>query len=136
MTYLLDTDTCIYWLKGIQPIRGNLEAAGQSQVAVSTITVAELYFGAYNSSQVAHNLARAEMFARQISVLGLGDETLKTFGRVKSDLRKQGQPLPDFDLLIAATAIAEGRVLVTNNTRHYARLPGLQLENWLTNSTS
>ena len=83
-------------------------------------TVAELYFGAYNSTKAAENLARAEAFVQQVSVLPLNDSTLKTFGRLKAELRKQGQPLADFDLLIASTALADGRVLVTN------------LENWTT----
>ncbi len=131
MTYLLDTDTCIYWLKGVQPVREHLEAVGMDQIAISTITVGELYFGAYNSAKVAENLTRAETFVKQMALLPLNGAALKTFGQIKADLRKQGQPVADFDLLIASTALAEARILVTNNTRHYARIPGIQLENWI-----
>lgn len=131
MTYLLDTDTCIYWLKGVQSVREHLEAIGMDQIAISTITVGELYFGAYNSAKVAENLTRAETFVKQLAVLPLNDAALKTFGQIKADLRKQGQVVADFDLLIASTALAEARILVTNNTRHYARIPGIQLENWI-----
>lgn len=130
MTYLLDTDTCIYWLKGSQPILERVKAAGANQLAISAITVAELYFGAYNSAKVADNLARAETFVQSLLVLPLQDAALKTFGRIKTELRKQGQPVADFDLLIASTALADSRTLVTNNTRHYARIAGLQIENW------
>jgi tRNA(fMet)-specific endonuclease VapC len=56
---------------------------------------------------------------------------LKRFGELKAQLRQTGKPLPDFDLLIASTALAEDRVLVTNNTRHYQRIMDLQLENWI-----
>jgi tRNA(fMet)-specific endonuclease VapC len=130
--YLLDTDTCIYWLKGVQSVREHLEAVGIDMIAISTITVGELYFGAYNSVKVAENLTRAETFVKQIAVLPLSDAALKTFGQIKADLRKQGQVVADFDLLIASTALAEPWILVTNNTRHYARIPGLRLENWAT----
>jgi len=92
--------------------------------------VAELYFGAYNSAKIEENLARAEDFARQISIAPLDDLVLKAFGRIKADLRKQGQPLADFDLLIAGTVLANEFVLVTNNTQHYERIANLKLENW------
>lgn len=132
MTYLLDTDICIYWLKRSQPILERVKTAGQNEIAVSAITVAELYFGAYNSARVTENLERAARFLEQISILPLTDSVLRKFGQVKSDLRKHGQLLPDFDLLIASTALAEGLVLVTNNVQHYARIAELRLENWLT----
>jgi len=132
VTYLLDTDTCVYWLKGLQPVRERWKAVGIERVAISTITVAELYFGAYNSARMAENLARAETFVRQLTVISLNEAALKTFGQTKSDLRKQGHPVADFDLLIASTALVEGRILVTNNTRHYARIPELLLESWVT----
>jgi tRNA(fMet)-specific endonuclease VapC len=112
-------------------VREHLEAIGMDQIAISTITVGELYFGAYNSAKVAENLTRAETFVKQLAVLPLNDAALKTFGQIKADLRKQGQVVADFDLLIASTALAEARILVTNNTRHYARIPGIQLENWI-----
>jgi tRNA(fMet)-specific endonuclease VapC len=128
--YLLDTDICIYWLKGVPAVLERVKTVGVSQIAISTITVAELYFGAYNSAKIEENLARAEDFARQISIAPLDDLVLKAFGRIKADLRKQGQPLADFDLLIAGTVLANEFVLVTNNTQHYERIANLKLENW------
>lgn len=130
MIYLLDTDICIYWLKGVPAVLERVKTVGVSQIAISTITVAELYFGAYNSAKIEENLARAEDFARQISIAPLDDLVLKAFGRIKADLRKQGQPLADFDLLIAGTVLANEFVLVTNNTQHYERIANLKLENW------
>jgi tRNA(fMet)-specific endonuclease VapC len=131
VTHLLDTDTCIYWLKGLQPVRTRLEAIGIDQVALSSITIAELYFGAYNSAKVSDNLARAEAFVQQLRIFPLNDSILKKFGQIKADLRRLGQPLADFDLLIASTALVEEQILVTNNTRHYARIPSLHLESWM-----
>lgn len=130
MNYLLDTDTCIYWLKGHQSVRERLLAVGWGQVAICVITVAELYYGAYNSSQLSENLARATLFVQQLPVLPLNNNALIRFGELKAELRRRGQPIADFDLLIASIALAEDYYLVTNNTRHYNRIAGLQLENW------
>lgn len=132
MSYLLDTDTCIYWLKGSQPVSQRIQSIGVHQIAISAITAAELYFGAYNSIRVEPNLVRAETFMNQLAVLPLTRSTLKIFGQLKAELRKQGQPLADFDLLIASTALISKRTLVTNNLRHYTRIPDLKVENWIT----
>lgn len=104
--------------------------AGWDNIAICVITAAELYYGAYNSNRVTENLARAEFFIAQLPVLSLNDNTLRCFGELKAQLRKTGQPIADFDLLIASVSLAEGLILVTNNTRHYERIPGIQLENW------
>ncbi|MCL4300380.1 MAG: type II toxin-antitoxin system VapC family toxin [Anaerolineae bacterium] len=130
MNYLLDTDICVYWLNGRSGVKDKLLAAGWKQVAISVITQAELYYGAYNSSRVTENLGRVDDFVSQVPILPLHDTTLKRFGALKAQLRQIGQPLPDFDLLIASIALMENRVLVTNNTRHYQRIQDLQLENW------
>ena len=66
-----------------------------------------------------------------MNVFPLNDDILKRFGALKAHLRKSVQILPDFDLLIAATALAESKILVTNNVRHYRRIPDLRLENWI-----
>jgi tRNA(fMet)-specific endonuclease VapC len=132
--HLLDTDMCIYWLNGWQSVKDKLLTAGWVQVAISVITQAELYYGAHNSSRVTENLKRADDFVKQLPILPLHESTLKRFGALKAQLRQSGQPLPDFDLLIASAALVENRVLVTNNTRHYQRIPDLQLENWVSNS--
>ena len=128
--YLLDTDICVYWLNGRQSVRDRFLAVGRTQIAICVITVAELYYGAYNSNRLAQNLDRAARFIEQLSVLSLNDRALRNFGHLKAELRRVGQPLDNFDLLIASVALAENRTLVTNNTRHYERIPGLRLENW------
>lgn len=130
MKYLLDTDTCIYWLKGRQSVRDRLLAVGWEQIAICVITASELYYGAYNSSYVLENLTRASLFIEQLPVLSLSDLTLRKFGELKAELRKSGQPIADFDLLIASVALTENRILVTNSTRHYKRITEIKLENW------
>lgn len=130
MTYLLDTDTCIYWLNGRQSVRESLLTVGWGEVRICVITAAELYYGAYNSNRVTENLANAERFIQNLPVIPLNDNALRRFGELKAELRRIGQPIAEFDLLIASVALVENYILVTNNTRHYARITGLQLENW------
>jgi len=130
VSYLLDTDTCIYWLRNRQSVRERVREVGWNQISICVITVAELYYGAYNSNRVTENLARAEFFIQNLPVLPLNDTALRRFGELKAELRRTGQPIADFDLLIASVALAESYILVTNNTRHYDRIPELQLENW------
>ncbi|AFZ00261.1 type II toxin-antitoxin system VapC family toxin [Calothrix sp. PCC 6303] len=130
MDNLLDTDTCIYWLNGREVVRNKLLSIGLNNVSICSISVAELYYGAYNSSRVEENLIRAERFIQNMTVIPLNNDSLKLFGELKAELRKLGQPVADFDLLIASVAITERLVLVTNNTRHYERIPNIQLENW------
>lgn len=130
MNYLLDTDTCIYWLNGRQPVRDKLLAVGWDEVCICVITAAELYYGAYNSNRVSENLSNAEDFIQNLPVLPLTDPALRKYGELKAELRRIGQIIAEFDLLIASVALAENYTLVTNNTRHYERINGLKLENW------
>jgi tRNA(fMet)-specific endonuclease VapC len=130
VNYLLDTDICIYWLNGRLSVKDRLLAVGMKNIAVSVITQAELYYGAYNSSRVEENLSKVDSFFKYISIFPLGEDILKKYGAMKAFLRQSGRPLPDFDLLIACVAMVKDRILVTNNTRHYERIPDLELENW------
>ncbi|MEH2373252.1 type II toxin-antitoxin system VapC family toxin [Nostoc sp.] len=131
MTYLLDTDTCIYWIKDINSVRTKVREIGWEQIFICSITVAELYFGAYNSQRVLENLTRTEDFIQNLPVLPLTDPALRKYGELKAELRRIGQTIAEFDLLIASVAVSENYTLVTNNTRHYSRISNLQLENWI-----
>ena len=131
MNYLLDTDTCIFWLKSHPAVKAKLLEVGWGQVAICAITVAELYYGAYNSSRAIENLTHVEQFVQQLPVVPLHDSALRRFGQIKTGLRQQGQSLPDFDLLIASVAISEDWILVTNNLRHYQRIADLHMETWI-----
>lgn len=130
MKYILDTDICIYWLKGRQSVKEKMLTIDASEIVISVITVAELYFGAYNSSKINQNIAIAEKFIQSLSIIGLSNDSLRKFGEIKADLRQRGTPVADFDLLIASIALTEDLILVSNNTRHYSRINNLKLENW------
>jgi tRNA(fMet)-specific endonuclease VapC len=130
VTYLLDTDTCIYWLRGHTPVRDRLLQVGHELVSISVITLAELQYGAAVSSRAEANRQAIHQFTTDIPVIGIDPAVATLFGSIKSELRKQGALLEDFDLLIAATARTHDLTLVTNNDNHFRRIPDLRLENW------
>lgn len=131
MSYLLDTDTIIYWMKGKPEVVEKVVHHRKQGLAASVITRAELYFGAYRSQHVERNIAAVDGLAKTIAFLGLSEQAQRLFGQIKARLYSNGTPLADSDTLIAATAIAEDRTLVTNNLNHFERVPDLRLENWL-----
>lgn len=128
---LLDTDTSIELIRK-NPTTCNLrDAAEDSVVTVSSMTVGELFFGAGNSSHSEANKVRIEGFLSTVPVLETSPSIMRRFGLLKASLRKENNPLPDADLLIAATALDYGATLATGNTRHFARVPGLQVVDWI-----
>lgn len=131
MRFLLDTDTCIYWLRGRESVHKCVVTVGLSDIAVSVITLAELRYGAACSQQPEANQHAIDALANGIVVLGVDPSVVRVFADVKAALRKQGMLIEDFDLLIAATARTFGLTLVTNNTGHFSRITGLRLENWV-----
>ena len=129
--YVLDTDTCIYWLNGEEKIRRKVEQVGPDNLRLTIITLAELRYGAYNSQNVSENLKNIDNFLRKVRVLPLDHDAADRFGKIKVDLRKKGQIVEDFDVLIASIALSHGGVLVTNNVEHFKRIAVLNYVNWL-----
>lgn len=131
--YILDTNTCIYWLKGMEEIRRKIEQVGTDNLRMTVITLAELRYGAYNSQKVEENLKNIDNFLRKVRVLFLNEDAANKFGKIKVDLRRAGQIIDDFDILIAAITLSNDDTLVTNNIEHFKRIEGLKCENWLEN---
>lgn len=129
--YILDTNTCIYWLKGREEIRKKIEQVGTNNLKMTIITLAELRYGAYNSQKVQENLKNINNFLKKVRVLLLNEDSVDRFGKIRVDLRRSGQIIDDFDILIAAITLSNGGILVTNNTAHFERVEGLKVENWL-----
>ncbi|MCG5054103.1 MAG: type II toxin-antitoxin system VapC family toxin [Myxococcales bacterium] len=129
MKFLLDTDTVSYALRGQGGVGSKILSLKPSQLAVSSITVAELRYGAERkASQRLHALV--SNFLSGVEVVDFDNDAAAIFGRIASLLAERGSPIGDFDVLIAAHAISLKRVLVTNNTKHFSRVPGLKIENW------
>ncbi|OPX25461.1 MAG: twitching motility protein PilT [Candidatus Latescibacteria bacterium 4484_107] len=131
MSYLLDTDICIYWLNGREEIKRKVKEVGENDLNMAIITLGELRYGAYYSERVDRNLKRIDDFLGKIKVIPLNEASMDKFGQIKADLRRQGKLIEDLDMLIASVAIVKDCVLVTNNTNHFKRIAGLKLENWL-----
>lgn len=133
LQYVLDTDMCIYLLNGDLRVKDKVAQVGVETISVAIPTVGELYFGAYNSTRVEENLDRIRSFLSPPGpkVLLIDDGAAEYFGRFKAELRRNGKPIGDVDLLIAGVAVSRGLKLVTNNTGHFDRIPEISLENWL-----
>ena len=127
--YLLDTDTVIAMLRGQYGIQQKVQAAGFNACGISEVTLAELYTGACKSG-IQKDFGQAEFAATHFPVYPIGD-ILKTYARIRADLEQSGVRLDSMDLLIAATALGKDLTLVTGNLRHFSRIPGLTLENWI-----
>ena len=97
---------------------------------MSVVTLMELYYGAHKSQRKEANLARVRAIEEAFEVLPLGPECVETFGLLKAGLEQNGTPLDDFDLMLAAVALAHNLTLVSNNLRHFQRIKGLSLANW------
>lgn len=131
MTYLLDTNICIYALKNRPPeVLDRLREVGRAAVSISVITVLELRQGAEKSQQAAANHARLDLFLTPMKILSFDEEAALVAARIRADLERRGTPIGDYDGLIAAQALARDLVLVTNNVREFERVPDLQIENW------
>ena len=131
MKHLLDTDICIYWLKGIDEIKKGVERTGEDNLAISIITLGELKYGAYYSKRVKQNLQKLADFLRKVELVYLDEKSIDQYGKIKADLRRRGRLIEDFDLLNASIALSKNWTFVTNNLRHYERIEGLKIENWM-----
>jgi len=127
---LLDTDVCIEILRGNQRIiEKRIEC--DERIAISFMTVAELYYGAERSKFRQKNINAIEEFLLSIDVINTDLEILKIFGEIKSNLYKKNILLPDADILIASVAITKCTKLITGNTKHFNRFENLTIENWI-----
>ncbi|MCB9503932.1 MAG: PIN domain-containing protein [Deferribacteres bacterium] len=129
--FLLDTDITIYWLNNTYPkIDQKIKSIGDSRIFFSSISIAELFYGAFHSSQTASNLRLVSEFIKTINIINFDADTGKEFGNIKARLKKSGKIISDSDLFIAATALINELTLVTNNERHFKRIDNLKIENW------
>lgn len=127
--YLLDTNICIELLKGNRTVRAHVEKAGPRNCCISEITVAELYYGAYKGERSFEKKQDIRFLLELFDLLPIAP-SLAVYGEIKTLLERKGEHLDEFDLLIGASALEAGHCLVTNNTKHLSRIPGLKLEDW------
>jgi tRNA(fMet)-specific endonuclease VapC len=127
--YLLDTDSVSYALRGQGAVGVRIRACNPSDLRISAITLAELRYGADRKrSRKLHGLI--DTFAAAIEVVSFDEVAATEFGRIGRILAERGTPIGEFDVLIAAHAVSLRCTLVTNNIRHFSRVPGLSFESW------
>lgn len=132
MRYLFDTDHAVALLRDHPSIRSRMEGLpDDAELYTSVITAAELFYGAYGAQDAPRRVEEVKRFLADVDVLGLDLEGTEIYGRLKAELRAQGQLIEDNDLYIASIALRHDLILLTGNTRHYERLPGLRIESWL-----
>lgn len=131
MRYLLDTNICIYIIKRKpEPVYRRFRQLRIGDIGISAITFCELQFGVANSASVEKNQLALTKFLGPLEILDFPSGAATTYGRIKKHLNARGTPIGNFDLLIAAQALHQGLLLVTNNAKEFKRVPGLKVENW------
>ncbi len=132
MSYLLDTNICIYALNGSDAgVVDRLRRSKRSELHISSITIAELYFGAARSRRARDNAQRVRTFVAPLVQVPFDRKVAEIYGSARAKLAARGRQIGPMDMLIAATGLGHGLVVVTNNQREFKRVPGLQVENWV-----
>jgi len=132
MKYMLDTNICIYIIKKKpDKVIRHLRELRLSDVCISSITLSELEYGVEKSEQRDRNKIALAKFIAPIEVIAYDDLAAARYGGIRSFLEKNGISIGALDMLIAAHALAEDLILVTNNEREFRRVPGLKIENWV-----
>lgn len=127
--YLLDTNICIFFLKGMFDLDKKITDIGVENCFISEITVAELKYGIENSKTADIMRIIVEAFIPRFSIIPIYN-SLDVYAKEKARLKKQGLLVDDFDILIGATAVSNDMVMVTNNVNHLNRLENIIIEDW------
>jgi len=131
MIYMLDTCTCIFLMKGTPAsAREHLASMCGERVCLSSVVVSELWFGVHNSRLKEKNTQALEHFLDPFEELPYGHAADEIYGQQRAALKIAGTPIGPLDMLIAAHALSENAVLVTNNLKEFSRIDGLRLEDW------
>lgn len=131
MKYMLDTNICIHVIKNRpETVIRNFLKHEPSELCISSITYAELMHGVEKSQDAERNRVAITLFLSPLSVLEFDNYAAEEYGKVRTELERKGTPIGPMDTLIAAHARAEKMILVTNNTREFNRVEGLNVENW------
>jgi tRNA(fMet)-specific endonuclease VapC len=131
MKYFLDTNICIYIInKRPAELIKKITQLEPYEIGISAIVVSELEYGVAKSSRPEQNQKRLDGFLRPFQIAPYDHAAARVYGRIRATLERKGEPIGREDLLIAAHALANNGILVTNNEREFLRVPDLQVENW------
>lgn len=130
LKYMLDTDMAIYTVKDKPKSVRDAFTAHDGQLCISAVTQMELIYGAEKSSDPARNLREVEGFIARLDVLPFDGGAATHTGQIRAELARKGKPIGPYDQMIAGHARSTGLILVTNNVKEFARVPGIRVENW------
>jgi tRNA(fMet)-specific endonuclease VapC len=130
VSYLLDTSVCVAVLRGNEVVGARVRAEYAAGLAVSAITLAELWHGALKSAHPVLIRAEVDHFLGPLVMFPFEESAADAYAGARTHLEARGTPIGERDLLIAATALAHGMTVVTMNTREFGRVPGLAVEDW------
>lgn len=129
--YILDTNTLIYFFKGIGNVSQHLLATSPKNIAIPSMVLHELEYGIAKSTSPMKRRKQLQDVLSVTQALPFGDKEAKTAALIRAEMDKKGTPIGSFDMLIAGTALANQGTLVTNNTKEFSRISDLSLTNWL-----
>ena len=131
MNYFLDTNICIYFLKGIsENIRIRLLEKHPDEIRICSIVQAELLYGAEKSIRREENLKNIQNFLFPLKITPFGENEAKSYSIIRAELEKEGNIIGPNDLIIAATVLENDGILITNNVKEFGRVRNLKIENW------
>lgn len=132
LTHLLDSSTCVAYLRGgrTSPVACEFERRAASEIALCSVVVAELVYGALRSNRPESNLASLNTFFSRFVSLPFDDACAEHCARIRADLASRGTPIGPHDLLIAAIGLHHDLVVATHNTAEFSRVSGLHVEDW------
>ena len=132
MSYYLDTNVCIFFLRGTYPaLLRTVLSYSPNMLKIPAIVAAELVHGAEKSVNPAKSVEQVKKFLAPFEIIPFDALAAYAYGKIRSSLEKRGEVIGPNDLIIAATVLSQNGILVTNNTKEFARVENLALENWI-----
>jgi tRNA(fMet)-specific endonuclease VapC len=129
--YLLDTNVCVDFLNRRYPsVTERIRSCSPEDLCLSSVVVAELRYGADRSQRRTENHERLDTLTAEIQCLDFDLEAARVYGRIRSALEAEGRPMGPYDMMIAAHALSQGLILVTDNGGEFRRISGLEIESW------
>jgi len=131
MIYYLDTNICIYYLKGLYPeLFDRIHSYSIKEIKIASLVKAELLYGAAKSERREDNTSKVEKFLLPFEIIPFDDKAASIYALIRAELTEKGTSVGPNDLIIASTVLANKGTLITNNEREFGRIPDLPIENW------
>ena len=130
MKYLLDTNTLIYYFKGLGNVKERLLACQPSEIVLSSVVYYELQVGILKSTSPQKRIAQLAILKNQVSWVDFDEKSAEATAQIRVELERMGKPIGSYDVQIAGMAMANDLILATHNTGEFGRVSGLKLEDW------